>query len=132
MVIADIWRARDFFAVSGILIPDGAGSTWAASSEAVWLGPPDMRLLYSLRNLYARTLGDEQMMQIQHLFTRTLGIPAASLSDVVKDLQQISEDEHQDFGQIRGMYEYLGELEISPTKLRYVSLPCLNIESAGN
>jgi hypothetical protein len=135
MVIVDIWPARVFFAGSGILIPDGADSTWTASSESVWLGPPDMESRYSLQNMYARTLGEEQMMSIQHLFTKTLEIRDASLSDVVEELQQLSDDESQDLDLIRGMYKYLSELIISDTnltKLRYVSLLFLNVAIARN
>lgn len=46
-----------------------------------------MMSAHSLRTLYSRRLGDEQIGIMENLFQRTLGIRDASLKDLVTELE---------------------------------------------
>ncbi|KAI8676088.1 hypothetical protein NCS56_00495700 [Fusarium sp. Ph1] len=100
-------KIREYFAEKGILDPDEKSPTWTSSSHCLWIAPPDMITAHSLRTLYSRRLGDEQMGTMENLFQRTLGIRDASLKDLVAELGGLREEGCEDILRIRALYEYL-------------------------
>jgi hypothetical protein len=62
---------------------------------------------HSLRSLYSRTLGDDQLESIERLFHKTVEIPSASLPDIVIELEKLKATGCDDFQQIDRLYRYL-------------------------
>jgi hypothetical protein len=102
---------RDFFSNSGVLIPHEEDFAWAKSSDCLWSAPPDMISKHSLKSLYSRILGEEQMKNIEQLFCGTVGIPAASFPDVETELQELRAKGYEDFKRVEGLYQYLSILK---------------------
>ncbi|KAH6874355.1 hypothetical protein B0T10DRAFT_205754 [Thelonectria olida] len=102
-------KVRDFFDERGVLYPDEKAPVWTSSSLCLWVAPPDMETAHSLRTLYSRRLGDEQIGNIENLFQRTLGIRNASLDDLVTDLEALFLGDCEDILRMRAVYEYLDE-----------------------
>lgn len=89
-----------------------------------------METKYALRNLYSRTLGDEQMEIIRILFQRTLEIRNASLDDLVIELEELREGGCEDKPRIRALYKYLDEVIPPTSDMRYVLIQFLPISVA--
>ncbi len=89
--------------------------------DYVWRGPVKMRKKPALQLLYKRTVEDK-LAVIEQLFHQTLGIPSASLEDVIEELKAIREDD-QGTENILELYKYLDKSRYSVTKMRYVSSP---------
>ncbi|UNI18105.1 hypothetical protein JDV02_004396 [Purpureocillium takamizusanense] len=105
---------RTFFSQSGVLIPDNNNTSWSKSPDCLWRAPPDMTTKYSLRSLYARTLGEEQLANIENLFCRTVLMPAASSDHLIAELQNLRLIDCTDFTRIKRLYEYLDSLGTGP------------------
>lgn len=73
---------------------------------------------YSLRSLYSRTCGDQQMEFIEPLFLNTLHIRNANLSDLVTELQELRAQGCQDLKRAEGLYEYINGLKLESNALR--------------
>ncbi|KAM5345808.1 hypothetical protein ACJ41O_011669 [Fusarium nematophilum] len=85
-------QIREYFYERGILDPDEKAPMWTWSSCCLWVAPPDMVTKHSLRTIYSRTLLEEQMGNVENLFQRTLGIPDASLKDLVTELEVLRDE----------------------------------------
>lgn len=80
-----------------------------------------MASVHSLRSIFLRTLGEDQLENIERLFQKIVEIPSASLTDIVTELEKLSELECHDFERINRSYEYLAELTLPRASLRCVS-----------
>lgn len=82
---------------------------------------------YSLKSLYSKTLGDEQLMGIANLFSGIAEIPAASFADIVVELQEIEVQDVLEQGEVdhvTAIYEYIVTLRLPKNTLRYaLNLP---------
>lgn len=79
-----------------------------------------MMTVHSLRTVYARRLGDEQMGNIENLFRRTLEIRDASLNDLVAELEKLREVGSRDISRMRALYKYLDKSVARKSDMRYV------------
>jgi hypothetical protein len=78
-----------------------------------------MASMHSLRSIYLRTLGEDQLEDIERLFQKIVEIPSASLTDIVTELETLKDIEcHDDFQRINRLYEYLAELSPPRASLR--------------
>lgn len=120
--VANYWFVnRDFFEKEeGILVPDDNEPAWSSSSCCLWVAPPNMKTHNSLRALYSRTLGEEQMGNIENLFRRTLEIPNASLDDLVAELHELRSVGCKDKLRMRALYKYLDKSIPATPDMRYV------------
>lgn len=92
-----------------ILVPskvDGK-ATWSMPSNCVWEGPEGMICKNSLKSLYSRTLGHDEMVMLDDLFTRTLKIPCASMADIVAELRTRKQSPRLEAMPIKQLYQYL-------------------------
>lgn len=101
-----------------IFVPDGVNSVWALSTECLWFAPPDMESKRSLKSLYSKTLGGDQLENIERLFQKIVEIPSASLSDIVDELEVLKDMECDDFQRIDQLYGYLEKLSPPRAGLR--------------
>lgn len=109
---------RNFFAEDRIYVPEDDRSVWAPSSKCLWLAPPDMLSKNSLRSLYLRTLGEDQLEDIERFFQKNVEIPSASLTDIVAELETLRDMDCFGFDRINPLYEYLAELSLPKASLR--------------
>ncbi|KAL7921353.1 hypothetical protein ACQKWADRAFT_124514 [Trichoderma austrokoningii] len=109
---------KNFFAEDKIYVPGDGDSVWAPSSECLWLAPPDMISKSSLRSLYLRILGEDQLENIERFFQRIVEIPSASLPDIVAELEMLRDMDCFGFERINPLYEYLAELSLPKASLR--------------
>jgi hypothetical protein len=77
---------------------------------------------YSLKNIYSKVMGDDQLEDIERLFHKTVGIPSASWSDIVNELETLKAKgcDGNDFPRINQLYRYLRELKLPAASLRWV------------
>lgn len=73
---------------------------------------------HSLRSLYSRTLGENQLENIERLFLKIIEIPSASLTDIVTELEALKAMGCDDFQRINQLYSYLAELSPPKASLR--------------
>ncbi|KAH8124644.1 hypothetical protein LI328DRAFT_166990 [Trichoderma asperelloides] len=111
---------KNFFTAARIFVPGAENSIWAPSSDCLWLAPPDMLSKHSLRSLYSRTIGGDQLENIERLFHKIVKIPSASWSDIVTELETLKINFCDDFERINQLYRYLRKLKPSVTLLRDV------------
>ncbi|KAI8670009.1 hypothetical protein NCS56_00804700 [Fusarium sp. Ph1] len=111
-------KIREHFDVKGILDPDEKAPMWTSSSSCLWVAPPDMMTAHSLRTLYSRRLGDEQMGILENLFQKTLGIRDASWKDLVTELEALRKEGCKDIVRMRALYNYLDESVVSAADAR--------------
>ena len=86
----------------------------------VWKGPATLRTKHALRPLLSRTVGDGQMVYIEQLFHKIVGIPSASAEDIIADLEYIRDKgaDPGDESEITELYKYLDRAGFSAPKLR--------------
>ncbi|KAH6986493.1 hypothetical protein BKA56DRAFT_670643 [Ilyonectria sp. MPI-CAGE-AT-0026] len=111
-------KIREFFKAKGIIAPDDKESAWTSSPSCLWVAPPNMKTNNSLRALYSRTLGEEQMGNIENLFQRTLEIRNASLDDLVAELGELRRVDCRDKSRLRALYKYLDESTLATPAMR--------------
>lgn len=70
-----------------------------------------MRSKHSLRSLYARTLGSDQLETVEHLFHKIVGIRSASIPDIVTELEDLKASGCDDFQRIERLYRYVRDLK---------------------
>lgn len=109
---------RNFFTEARIFVPGAENSAWAPISDCLWHAPPDMVSKHSLRSLYSRTLGKNQLENIERLFQNIIEIPSASLIDIVAELEELKAIGCDDFQRINQLYSYLRELSPPEASLR--------------
>ncbi|KAL6898616.1 hypothetical protein GGI43DRAFT_408166 [Trichoderma evansii] len=113
---------KNFFAEDMIFLPNGEDFDWVSSSDCLWLAPPDMVSKHSLRNLYSRIIGDDQLEDIERLLHKIVEIPSASWSDIVTELEELKDAgcDDDDFQRIDQLYRYLRELDPPVASLKEV------------
>lgn len=103
-------------------MPNGQYSHWASPSHCLWLAPPDMTSKNSLRHLYSKTIGDDQLEDIERLFHKIVEIPSASWSDIVNELEELKDEDwwcgDNGFQRIDQLYRYLRELDPPVAELK--------------
>ncbi|KAJ6789935.1 hypothetical protein PWT90_07563 [Aphanocladium album] len=100
-------RLKKFFSAGGILVPSDNTTTWATSSACVWQGPPSLLTKHSLRSAYSRIIGEDEILCIEQLFSKTVGIQPVSMDDLVAELVKHRTLANCDLGAITGIYDYL-------------------------
>ena len=76
---------------------------------------------YSLKISYARrSLSDEDMSNIENLFHRTLGIPNATVNNLVTELNKLREEGCDEDDRILDLYKYLHGNEVESSDIRCV------------
>lgn len=98
-----------------VLVPSQVDrrATWLMPSNCVWEGPEDMIFKNSLRSLYSRTLGHDEMVMLDDFFTRTLETSCASMADVVAELRARKQSSRVEAMPIKRLYQYLDRISKS-------------------
>ncbi|KAM7185751.1 hypothetical protein V8F20_011688 [Naviculisporaceae sp. PSN 640] len=95
-------------------------SIWYRPDEVLWEAPPDMQTVGSLKHSYSQIVGpdSDQMRLLSHFFEQTLSVKRITWRHVTQELQHLAEHptsdgkELWDLDRIRGLYEYLGNMNI--------------------
>lgn len=77
---------------------------------------------YSLKNFYSRIIDEDQLDDIERLFHKIVGVPSASWSNIVTELEDLKSAgcDGDDFPRIDQLYRYLRGLKLPMTSLRWV------------
>lgn len=109
---------RKFFSGGGILVPYEESSVWTKVSECLWNAPTNFVSRHSLKSLYRRTVGIQDMISLEQLFHQALEIPSASVADIVTELERIKSVPDSDATQISELYKYLSAGNFPASSLR--------------
>jgi hypothetical protein len=71
-----------------------------------------MKTTISLKSIYARTLGTEQLRNIGKLFQDIANIDNASLSDIIDELEYMKANGCHDWDHVGRLYDYLISLDL--------------------
>jgi hypothetical protein len=110
--------SRNFFSRGGILVPYDETPVWAKLSDCLWNAPANFVSKHSLRSLYRKTLGKQDMISLEQLFHQALEIPSASATDIITELERIKADPHSNASQIHELYKYLSAANLPAPSLR--------------
>nr|RBQ88579.1 hypothetical protein FVER53263_13967 [Fusarium verticillioides] len=101
-------KLRNFFGESGIAYFNGKELEWTSSSFCLWDAPPDMVTMRSLKSCYdIQGSNAEVGSALQNLFLKTLGIPNASLEQIVAELNELRLRNDEDPAKILRLYDFL-------------------------
>lgn len=90
---------------------------WTNAGQCLWDAPPDMGTKFSLRALYAKTLGDDQLERIERLFSKVANIPNAAKQDILDELSLLRGIDVEP-SETHELYEYLWSLDCDAGELR--------------
>jgi hypothetical protein len=109
---------RFHFGFGGIIVPDRDTVSWVSHKDCRWIAPPDMKTTISLKSIYARTLGTEQLGYIGKLFQDTASVEDASLPDVIGELEYMRTNDCHDWDHVGRLYDYLIDLDLPVAELK--------------
>ncbi|KAJ4147327.1 hypothetical protein LMH87_001859 [Akanthomyces muscarius] len=116
-------KLKNYFYEKAILVPLEDQTCFKHTKDCVWQGPATLRTKHALRPLLSRTVGDGQMVYIEQLFHKIVGIPSTSAEDIIADLEYIR-DKVENTGdndeEITELYKYLDRARFSAPKLRSI------------
>lgn len=65
---------------------------------------------HSLKHIYTETFKEEQTERVARFFTHLLGVPDASLDDLIEELAVMARDGDQDFDRIVDLYKRIAKI----------------------
>jgi hypothetical protein len=77
-----------------------------------------MKTTISLKSIYARTLGTEQLENIGKLFQDTSNVEDASLSDIIDEFEHMRTNGSHDWDHVGRLYDYLISLDLTAAELK--------------